>query len=257
MVSKRKFNDFRLFQCILNEEVSPLQPVIVVNFNRTKNPEDLVVRVPLNCGKVNEANQRASENEWCYCRSPGDEFLPKYLEEINGIFKAENLPINPLTQQRSCDFDSLAKRAKVIAEVVARVLGNDLKKLDLNSAEECSDNTVVKGHLKNLCFELHCSFLPLGRIRSGCEFERAILFKALADQVGLPCTLQRSVDGRVLFNELPLPVELDRDVHCDRKILTLMNFRMLRPTHIIDLMYNVGEFYPLQSRQALKYLRFH
>lgn len=254
MVSKRKFTDFRTFQCILKEEVSPLQPVIVMNFNRPENPEDLVVKVPKGCSNSSGPSSRLSENEWCYCRSPGDAFLPKYLQEVNNIFAAQKLNTNPLKIQQSIDFENLARRAQVIARVVEQMLGRDLKLSDLNATEECSSLT-VDSHLKELCMELHCSFIPLGRIRTGCKFERAILFKGLADQVGLPCTLQRSVDGRVLFNEIPLPLAIDDDNKCDRKSLSFITWRMLRPTHVVDLMYNVGELYPLQSRQALQYLR--
>ncbi|KAM7342630.1 uncharacterized protein ACRADG_009978 [Cochliomyia hominivorax] len=254
-VSKRKFNDFRTFQCILKEEVSPLHPVIVVNFNRPDTPTELVVKVPVRCSQENETKVVAEDKgEWCYCRSPGDEFLPKYLEEVNNMLELQGLAQNPLKIKRNIDFENLAQRAKVIAHVVAKALGNDLKILDLNTTEKCSQQT-VDCHLKDLCKILHCSFIPLGLIRSGCKFERAILFKTLADQMGLPCTLQRSVDGRILFNELPLPVELDQDEHCDKKTMTFMPWRMLRPTHIVDLMYNIGELYPLQSRQSLQYLR--
>ena len=161
----------------------------------------------------------------------------------------------PASKAKRCiDFDNMAKRARIVAELVARHLGENLKDLDINSTEECSEN-VVRCHLKDLAAELHCSFIPMGSVRSGCLFERAILFKALCDQICLPCTLQRSVDGRILFNELPLPLELDLDIHCDNNTMKFMPWRMLRPTHIVDLMYNVGDLYPLQSRQALQYLR--
>ncbi|XP_023302611.2 uncharacterized protein LOC111684633 [Lucilia cuprina] len=256
MVSKKKFDDFRILQCILKEEVSPLHPVIVVNFSRITPPENLVVKVPINCHQKDELSLGSESKEWCYCRSPGDEFLPKYLARVNSMLKFENLTLNPSKLKRTVDFDNIAKRAKIIAQVVAEALGNDLESLDLNTTEECSYQK-VNCHLKDLCMELHCSFIPLGRIRSGCQFERAILFKTLADQVGLPCTLQRSVDGRILFNELPLPVELEQDVHCDKNTMTFMPWRLLRPTHIVDLMYNVGELYPLQSRHALQYLRLY
>ncbi|XP_065369754.1 uncharacterized protein LOC135962008 [Calliphora vicina] len=256
MVSKKKFEDFRILQCILKEDVSPLQPVIVVNFNRTETPKDLVVKVPVSCYKADELERRSEDKEWCYCRSPGDEFLPKYLEEVNSILESQDLAKIPFKIQGNIDFDNFGKRAKVIAQVVARALGTDLDSLDLNTTEECS-HKVVNCHLKELCMELHCSFIPLGRIRSGCKFERAILFKAVADQVGLPCTLQRSVDGRTLFNELPLPLEQEQDIHCDKNTMNFMPWRMLRPTHIVDLMYNVGELYPLNSRSALQYLRLY
>lgn len=157
---------------------------------------------------------------------------------------------------RCIDFDNLAKRVKVIAEIVDAALRSNLKVLDLNTTEECSNHT-VKCHLNDIARVLHCNFIPIGMVHTGCQFERAILFKALADQIGLPCTLQRAVDGRLLFNEVPLPVEIDHDPHCDKKTMKFMPWRMLRPTHIVDLMFNVGELYPIQSRQALQYLRLY
>lgn len=163
---------------------------------------------------------------------------------------------NPDKIRRSIDFENVAKRSKIIAEAVNSVMGEDIKILDINTTEECSRHT-VRCHLEHLRQVYHTNFIPIGEVRSGCQFERAILFKAFADQIGLPCTLQRSVDGRMLYNEVPLPLEMDKDVHCDQKTLKFMPWRMLRPTHIVDLMYNVGELYPMQSRQALQYLRLY
>lgn len=245
-VSKKKFDDFRVLATILREEVSPLQPIILMNFKRCSPPEDLIVRIP--CTSTEQ------EKEWCYCRLPGDKFLPAYLEEVITTFETLGLTMNPPKMSHSIDFHNLAARAKVIAQVVAKALENNLKKLDLNSQEGCSE-LAVNCHMKDLSKELHCSIIPLGRLQMGCHFERAILFKGLADQVGLPCTLQRTVDGSLLFNEVPLPIELEEDEHCEKRMLEFMPWRMLRPTHVVDLMYNVGELYSLQSRQALQYLR--
>ncbi|XP_075169198.1 uncharacterized protein LOC142241319 [Haematobia irritans] len=249
-VSKKKFEDYRIFQAILKEDVSPLHPVLVVNFDRAIAPEESVIRIA-----VSEDHGHTTDcEEWCYCRTPGDPTLPLYLREVNA--KLQECEMSSLSKQKhqSVDFTNIANRVKVIAEVVARVLGKDLKLIDLNSPEECSQH-IVECHLKQLAKGLHCTFIPLGLITSGCHFERSILFKALADQVGLPCTLQRSVDGRLLFNEVPLPLDMNTDVHCDPHTLKYMPWRMLRPTHIVDLMYDVGALYPLQSRQALQYMR--
>ncbi|TMW42319.1 hypothetical protein DOY81_012603 [Sarcophaga bullata] len=246
-VSTKKFDDFRILVTILREEVSPLHPVLLMNFNRCMPPEEMIRKVPC----MNE-----KEKEWCYCRLPGDKFLPTYLEEVNNMLDSLGLAMNPPKINRSIDFENLAARAKVIAAVVDKALGNNLKRLDLNTKEECSQQAVTC-HLKDLSKEMHCSIIPLGRIKMGCQFERAVLFKGLADQVGLPCTLQRSVDGNMLFNEVPLPIELDQDEHCEKRTMEFMPWRMLRPTHVVDLMYNVGELYPLQSRQALQYLRLY
>lgn len=250
-VSKKKFEDFRVFQTILKADASPLHPIFVVNFERSIAPEESVVRIP-----VKNCQDPSKLEEWCYCRTPGDPLLPQYLNEVVIKMKDDGLTSNPIRQRNSIDFENIAKRAKIIAQMVAQVLSKDLAILDLTAAEECSQRT-VECHLKELAKELHCTFIPLGLVRSGCQFERAVLFKCLADQVGLPCTLERSVDGRILFNEVPLPFELQRDVHCDPQTLRFMPWRMLRPTHVVDLIYNVGELYPMQSRQALQYLRLN
>uniref|UniRef100_A0A1A9WP26 EDR1/CTR1/ARMC3-like peptidase-like domain-containing protein n=1 Tax=Glossina brevipalpis TaxID=37001 RepID=A0A1A9WP26_9MUSC len=245
-VSKKKFEDFRDLQIILRDEVSPLAPILVVNFNRPQHDPDFFIRVP---------RYSETRDSICYCRRPADPFLPEYLKEINDTFELLGLAVNP-SKMRRIDFENVAKRAKIIAELVARTLSNDLKILDLNSREECSQHTVIC-HLKALAREAHTTILPLGSVRSGCQFERALLFKALADQVGLPCTLQRSVDGHMLFNELALPLETEGDQECSLETLQFMPWSMLRPTHVIDLMYNVGDLYPVQSREALQYLKLY
>ncbi|KAI9582705.1 uncharacterized protein LOC119636281 [Glossina fuscipes] len=251
-VSKKKFDDFRELKAILKDEVSPLVPILVVNFNRCEDDPDFVVTIP----RQSLLPEEIATGSICYCRRPADPFLPQYLKEINDTFELYGLAANPSKMKRCIDFDSLAKRAKIIAELVARNLGNDLKILDLNTHEECSHH-VVNCHLRALAREAHTTILPLGRLRSGCQFERALLFKVLADQLGLPCTLQRSVDGRMLFNELPLPLETEGDHQCSLETLQFMPWSMLRPTHVIDLMYNVGDMYPVQSRQALQYLKLY
>uniref|UniRef100_A0A1A9UIX3 EDR1/CTR1/ARMC3-like peptidase-like domain-containing protein n=1 Tax=Glossina austeni TaxID=7395 RepID=A0A1A9UIX3_GLOAU len=251
-VSKTKFDDFRDFQSMLTDEVSPLAPVLVVNFNRLEDDPQFLVQMP----KKSLSTYELLKGVTAYCRRPGDVFLPEYLKEINAIFEQHGVAVNPAKMKRCIDFENVAKRAKLIAQLVSQAMGNDLKILDLKSHEECS-NHIVKAHLKDLARESHTTFLPLGRIRSGCQFERAILFKALADQVGLPCTMQRSVDGSLLFNELPLPLEMEHDPHCSLESMEFTPWRTLRPTHIIDLMYNVGDLYPVQSRQALQYLRLY
>lgn len=251
-VSKKKFDDFRELKTILRDEVSPLAPILVVNFNRPEDDPNFLIHIP--CQSL--LPEDAEAGSICYCRRPADPFLPLYLKEINDIFELHCLALNPSKMKRGIDFESLAKRAKIIAELVARTLGNDLKILDLNTHEECSHH-VVNCHLRGLAREAHTTILPLGRLRSGCQFERALLFKVLADQLGLPCTMQRSVDGRMLFNELPLPLETEGDQQCSLKTLQFMPWSMLRPTHIIDLMYNVGDMYPVQSRQALQYLKLY
>ncbi|XP_001360672.2 uncharacterized protein [Drosophila pseudoobscura] len=252
-VSRKKFDDFRTFQDILRNDCSPLEAVLVVNFDRLEADEADLMRVPSFCLPMSDG---AGDHTWCYCKRPADPHLPKYLETLNQTLMMHGLVENPPKVRSAIDFDNVAKRTKIIAEVVHNVMNDNLKILDLNSTEECSRHA-VRCHLQELRYVYHTNFIPLGVVHSGCQFERAILFKALADQIGLPCTLERSVDGRMLYNEVPMPLEIDKDVHCDKKTLQFMPWRMLRPTHVVDLMYNVGDLYPMQSRQALQYLRLY
>ncbi|XP_073844891.1 uncharacterized protein isoform X2 [Musca autumnalis] len=255
-VSKKNFDDFRTFQNILKEEVSPLQPILVVNFDRTVAPQESVVRIPVNCFTPEECQGLINPEEWCYCRTPGDMGLPQLLAELHRKLAA--CDFNGTEQHLHCtmsfiDFKTIDKKVKIISETVARALSTNLPALDLHGTE-CSQHA-VECHLKDLAKELHCNFIPLGRIKIGCQFERAVLFKALADQVGLPCTLTRSVDGRILYNEIAMPMKIEHDIHCEVNTLKFLPRNMLRPTHVVDLMYNIGEIYPLQSSQAIKYLR--
>ncbi|EDW59970.1 armadillo repeat-containing protein 3 [Drosophila virilis] len=252
-VSKRKFEDFRCFQNILRHDCSPLEPVLVVNFDRPSVDADDVICVPSHC--LHDVDI-AGDQKWAYCKRPADTKLPEFLEALNETLALHGLVENPDRIRRSIDFENVAKRSKIIAEAVNSVMSEDIKILDLNTTEECSRHA-VRCHLESLRHIFHTNFIPLGEVRSGCQFERAILFKCFADQIGLPCTLQRSVDGRMLYNEVPLPLEMEKDIHCDKKTLKFMPWRMLRPTHIVDLMYNIGELYPMQCRQALQYLRLY
>lgn len=251
-ISKGRFTDFRVFQDILScDSISPFHPMLVVNFNRPNIVPELTVTIPDNLLNTME---RATGDGVSFTRFPADSNIRLYLDEVYSLFEENGLSMSPCKRMKSIDFENLANRAKLLAKVVANAMGENLPVLDLNAPPDDS-YYVVKCHLKDLARTYHSTYIPLGSVRSGIYFERAVLFKCLADQVGLPVTLQRSVDGRILFNELPLPVELEYDPHCDKKSMNFMPWRMLRPTHIIDLMYNIGDLYPIQSRQALQYLR--
>lgn len=256
-VSKRRFDDFRTFQNILQSDVSPLEPVIVVNFQRVIAPAESVIKIPMICLTPEECQR--SNTSWQYSRQPSDPYLPEYLEKLKTKLQDLGYKQSYCARERAnIDFENMLKKAGIVAEFVAEILaGKELKKLDLNTAETCSQDA-IKCHLSQLAKELHSTLIPLGSIHLGCEFERAILFKCLCDQIGLPCTLQRAISGNILYNELALP-PMDTDDHgdspCDKKTLEFISWGLLKATHLVDLMYNVGEVYPLQSRQALQYLK--
>lgn len=60
-------------------------------------------------------------------------------------------------------------------------------------------------HLNDIKLTLGTNIIPLGYIRYGSYTERAMLFKILADKVGLPCALVRGSYGRS-WVEISIPV---------------------------------------------------
>lgn len=93
--------------------------------------------------------------------------------------------------------------------------------------------------------ELMNSILPVGLMRVGLHLERALLFKVLADRVGLPTCLVRGHSGRA-WVEVALPVlsSTPRPAYPSH---------LLQPTHIVDLMSSPGTLHPLGSYQASLY----
>lgn len=79
-VSKRKFDDFCCFQAILRFDCSPLETVLVVNFDRPTELEADVVCVPSHCLHAADVS---GDQKWSYCKRPADRKLPEYLEALN------------------------------------------------------------------------------------------------------------------------------------------------------------------------------
>lgn len=75
-------------------------------------------------------------------------------------------------------------------------------------------------------------------IKLGGFFERALLFKALSDYFQLSSTLAISLDRRVAWNDVKIPVK---------------NLLIKIPNFTIDLMENPGEMYPVRSEKSNKY----
>lgn len=82
-------------------------------------------------------------------------------------------------------------------------------------------------------------------LRAGLALERALLFKVLADQVGLPCALERGQCSQA-WVELSLPVLLPSPT-------PYLPVTLLKPSHIVDLLHTPGALLPLGSYAANKY----
>ena len=95
------------------------------------------------------------------------------------------------------------------------------------------------GRSTNIQFELplaetqasnHTVLIPLGEIKKGSFQHRALLYKVLADQLGIPCSLQRGQYGR----------------HWNTVILGDEEW-------LVDLMYTPSKLFILGSKEAIDY----
>lgn len=98
---------------------------------------------------------------------------------------------------------------------------------------------IAELHIATLKEKLGTSIIPLGFVRVGGYCEKALLFKALADQLAVPATLNRG-SGNVYWNEVAVSTGDENDV-C---YLTYC---------VVDLMYDVGKLLVVGSEAANKY----
>ncbi|XP_066440975.1 armadillo repeat-containing protein 3 isoform X2 [Eleutherodactylus coqui] len=98
-------------------------------------------------------------------------------------------------------------------------------------------------HVSELKYELQCNIVPVGRIKKGIFYHRALLYKALADRIGIGCSLTRGDYGRA-WNEVKL---YDDSVPAGTKAPPEI--------YIVDLMYQPGHLMKPASVEAERYQR--
>ncbi|KAG9329153.1 hypothetical protein JZ751_007466 [Albula glossodonta] len=97
-------------------------------------------------------------------------------------------------------------------------------------------------HLSELKVELQSNIIPIGKIKKGTFYHRALLFKALADRLGLSCSLVRGAYNRA-WNEVRLMEGPPKAP--GRYPQTL--------TYIVDLMHSPGNFLRSDLPAAIQY----
>eukprot|EP00794_Sanderia_malayensis_P004774 gene4774-5401_t len=97
--------------------------------------------------------------------------------------------------------------------------------------------------ISQLKYASNTNVLTIGQVKTGIFYHRALLFKALADRIGVSCSLTRGDYGRA-WNEVRL---------CDKEETS--GRRMPPKTYVVDLMHDPGECYLSSSPQAVAYQR--
>ncbi|XP_063673642.1 armadillo repeat-containing protein 3 isoform X5 [Pan troglodytes] len=157
----------------------------------------------------------SSEKEWC---PPSDPDFSMYVYEVTKSI----LPITNIKEQ----IEDLAK-------YVAEKMGGKIPK------EKLPDFS-WELHISELKFQLKSNVIPIGHVKKGIFYHRALLFKALADRIGIGCSLVRGEYGRA-WNEVMLQNDSRKGV---------IGGLPAPEMYVIDLMFHPGGLMKLRSREA-------
>ncbi|XP_051910766.1 armadillo repeat-containing protein 3-like isoform X3 [Hippocampus zosterae] len=188
------------------EPVNEHLPVIVVNS---------AIEVYIHAKSAQGGQQ--TERYWKLMNDVALRFLVKEVKESISLLNGE--------QER---YVALARR-------VSKVMGGAIEKEDLHTFGWLL-------HISLLKVKLQCNVLPIGLISKGFYCHRALLFKYLADCIGLSCTLVRGDYNRA-WNEVLLH-DGDRSG----------NQASSQPSrYIVDLMHQPGTFFKSHTPAAFRY----
>ncbi|KAG7259910.1 hypothetical protein CRUP_017477 [Coryphaenoides rupestris] len=106
-------------------------------------------------------------------------------------------------------------------------------------------------HLGELKFRRRSNLVPVGSVRKGIYCHRALLFKCLADRVGLSCTLVRGEYNRA-WNEVLLPaaVAVAAATAAPAEVMTTQSAGLL---YVVDLMHRPGSLLRANTPAAIQY----
>ncbi|XP_054245938.1 armadillo repeat-containing protein 3 [Indicator indicator] len=128
-----------------------------------------------------------------------------------------------------------------LAQLVADKMGGPIERDRL-------DDFSWEIHISELESELKCNVVPIGRIQKGTFCHRALLFKVLADRIGIGCTLVRGEYNRA-WNEVKLVEDSPQGAA-----------GLLLPPreYIVDLMFEPGSLIKEGSAEAdlYKYISY-
>lgn len=92
--------------------------------------------------------------------------------------------------------------------------------------------------------ERESNVIPIGFVKCGRGIERAILFKTLADKIGLLASLVRGSNG-FMWNEVPINMSVKEYIQYEKSAITF---------GIVDLIKDVGKVMPFGSMEADMYV---
>uniref|UniRef100_A0ACB8FVP4 Armadillo repeat-containing protein 3 n=2 Tax=Sphaerodactylus townsendi TaxID=933632 RepID=A0ACB8FVP4_9SAUR len=133
---------------------------------------------------------------------------------------------------------STNQQVVALAEFVADKMGGPIERDKLHEFS-------WELHITEIKFDLKCNVVPIGKISKGTFYHRALLFKVLAERIGIGCTLVRGEYNRA-WNEVKLVEEAPPGIPA-----------VLIPPQvfIVDLMYQPGYLMKEGTAEADRYRR--
>ncbi|KAK2536448.1 Armc3 [Columba guinea] len=98
-------------------------------------------------------------------------------------------------------------------------------------------------HISEIEFELKCNVVPIGKVKKGTFYHRALLFKVVADRIGIGCSLVRGEYNRA-WNEVEL---------VDDSPQGIAGLLLPPQEYIVDLMFEPGFLMKQGSAEADQY----
>ncbi|XP_028175545.1 uncharacterized protein LOC114363880 [Ostrinia furnacalis] len=250
-VQKRLGESFPTIQALMEQKPPHRDPVFICMFHQP--PFDVAsgldIRSPHH---QSESKLGMSSSRLRVPLLPDDHNLRSYLLKLRiwfgdpakslHYFEIENAHYE-VRYRDKCEevSSSLKQRATLLGEFVAEQMSG------LSQERDCSVASVDL-HLQDIMNELNSCVIGIGWVRCGGALERAILYKALADRVGLPCALRRAGSAHA-WCEIAV-AELEPGQHLDQ----VENYPagLLRANYVVDLVEAPGRLLPRGGHEAAR-----
>lgn len=219
---QRTFPCLEVLECL---PASTIQTIYVVQYETMGRQPSEVDQLHCDLDGRSESLSNTADTDILQCHihhgylSP-DPYLPRFINHIKS-----QLPPNVC----------LCHRVKLLAEYVDSLLCGQKHYTKIEEKIR-----TFKYHIQTLKFKLGTSMIPIGYLRMGFHCERALMFKAIADKIGIPTSLIKG-KSKLYWNEVAL-IECCEE-NCDGKV----------ERFVVDLMFDIGKLMAVGSREAQNY----
>ncbi|XP_030750535.1 uncharacterized protein LOC115878252 [Sitophilus oryzae] len=233
---------FPFLDVLENIHVSPYQTIYVVDYSLEVVKENLPELKSQTSLLISKSYSKSFESSPSIKKSPENSNLTITSHDsgtfdINygGISSDPYLPryIYHIQKYEKYLQGDIQTRCRFLAEYIDTLLCGPKEHLTL--PQKIHEYKLQIECLKN---KLGNNIIPIGYLRLGFHCERALLFKALADKVSIPCSLVKG-NLKIYWNEVAVFEGLDTD----EKV----------KFYVVDLIEDLGNLMPVGSREANKY----